>query len=542
MSPVLCQFPQQRQLGGGQRQCFALWQGNNGIIQVYAPLPQLQRCRFCTGQLCPVRPLQNMLHPQQQLLHQKGLGQVVICAKTQPEQTVGIRVPCREEQCRDIRFCPQRPEQRKSIPIRQVDIQDHQLRLFCRKAGAGSGAALGSSDMAISCAPQLLTQQCQQLGVVVHKQELCIINGIHKGSSPFLPLLYHTFCAAAENACKFKGKLSCASGQFKTAGVFWHRSENHECERRPFMKPVIETHALCKSYHGRPVVDHLNLTVPEGCVYGFLGPNGAGKSTTMKMLLGLVHPAGGSVELLGHTLNEANRIALLRQTGSLIESPSGYLHLTARENLSIVADLKDVDRKDISRVLEIVHLTKDADRKVGQYSLGMKQRLGIAMALLGNPELLILDEPTNGLDPAGIQEMRSLIAAMPQTTGATVLISSHLLGEIEQMVDQVGILNHGKLLFEGSLQQLQKHSRGGILLRVLDAPKAAAVLQQQGVKATAPADQPDTLQLPPLPDEALAALVCTLAESGVGVVGLTAQTKSLEDIFLSLTQTSGEVA
>ena len=147
------------------------------------------------------------------------------------------------------------------------------------------------------------------------------------------------------------------------------------------MKPVIETHALCKSYHGRPVVDHLNLTVPEGCVYGFLGPNGAGKSTTMKMLLGLVHPTGGSVELLGHTLNEANRIALLRQTGSLIESPSGYLHLTARENLSIVADLKDVDRKDISRVLEIVHLTKDADRKVGQYSLGMKQRLGIAMAL-----------------------------------------------------------------------------------------------------------------------------------------------------------------
>ena len=312
------------------------------------------------------------------------------------------------------------------------------------------------------------------------------------------------------------------------------------------MKPVIETHALCKSYHGRPAVDHLNLTVPEGCVYGFLGPNGAGKSTTMKMLLGLVHSTGGSVELLGHTLNEANRIALLRQTGSLIESPSGYLHLTARENLSIVADLKDVDRKDISRVLEIVHLTKDADRKVGQYSLGMKQRLGIAMALLGSPKLLILDEPTNGLDPAGIQEMRSLIASMPQTTGATVLISSHLLGEIEQMVDQVGILNHGRLLFEGSLQQLQKHSdvpfELEFLLRVLDAPKAAAVLQQQGVKAAAPADQPDTLQLPPLPDEALAALVCTLAERGVGVVGLTAQTKSLEDIFLSLTQTSGEVA
>lgn len=308
------------------------------------------------------------------------------------------------------------------------------------------------------------------------------------------------------------------------------------------MKPVIETHALCKSYHGRPVVDHLNLTVPEGCVYGFLGPNGAGKSTTMKMLLGLVHPTGGSVELLGHTLNEENRIGLLRQTGSLIESPSGYLHLTARENLAIAADLKGVDRKDIDRVLDVVHLTSAANRKVGQYSLGMKQRLGIATALLGSPKLLILDEPTNGLDPAGIQEMRSLIAAMPETTGATVLISSHLLGEMEQMVSQVGILNHGKLLFEGPLAALQRHARGGVLLRVLDVPKAAAVLQAQGIRAVTRPVQPDTLELPPMPDEALAALVGALAGSGAGVVGLTSQTKNLEEIFLSLTKGDGEVA
>lgn len=308
------------------------------------------------------------------------------------------------------------------------------------------------------------------------------------------------------------------------------------------MKPVIETHDLCKSYNGRTVVDHLNLTVPQGCVYGFLGPNGAGKSTSMKMLLGLCRPTGGSVELLGHVLNEENRIALLRQTGSLIESPSGYLHLTARENLAIVADLKGVDRKDIGRVLDIVHLTSAADRKVGHYSLGMKQRLGIAMALLGSPKLLVLDEPTNGLDPAGIQEMRSLIAAMPQTTGATVLISSHLLGEMEQMVTQVGILNHGKLLFEGPLAELQRHSRGGVLLRVLDAEKGIAVLQAQGIRAAAQAGQPGVLQLPPMPDEALAALVSTLAERGAGVVGLTAQTKNLEEIFLSLTQGSGEVA
>ena len=298
------------------------------------------------------------------------------------------------------------------------------------------------------------------------------------------------------------------------------------------MKPVIETHALCKSYHSRPVVDHLNLTVPEGCVYGFLGPNGAGKSTTMKMLLGLVHPTGGSVELLGHTLNEANRIALLRQTGSLIESPSGYLHLTARENLSIVADLKDVDRKDISRVLEIVHLTKDADRKVGQYSLGMKQRLGIAMALLGSPRLLILDEPTNGLDPAGIQEMRALIHDMPDACGATVLISSHLLGEMEQIVSQVGIINHGQLLFEGPLAELQRHSRGNVTLRLLDPAKAAPILRANGL--TAHSDS-CVVTLPPLQDALLADLVQKLAACGAGVVELTPHTKTLEEIFLSLT-------
>ena len=308
------------------------------------------------------------------------------------------------------------------------------------------------------------------------------------------------------------------------------------------MKPVIETFDLCKIYQSCAVVDHLGLTVPEGCVYGFLGPNGAGKSTTMKLLLGLIHPTGGRVELLGQPMTEKNRIPLLRRTGSLIESPSGYLHLTARENLAIVADLKGVAHRDIDRVLGIVRLTKDADRKVGQYSLGMKQRLGIAMALLGEPQLLILDEPTNGLDPAGIQEMRSLIASMPETTGATVLISSHLLGEMEQMVNQVGILNHGRLIFEGSLQELQRHSRGDLRLRLLDAAKGRAVLTRQGVRVAPLPGQPDTLVLPPLSDALLAPLVAALADSGAGVVGLTAETKTLEEIFLGLTQKSGEAA
>ena len=298
------------------------------------------------------------------------------------------------------------------------------------------------------------------------------------------------------------------------------------------MQTVIETKALCKQYGPHTAVDHVELHVPQGCVYGFIGPNGAGKSTSMKMLLGLVHPTAGSVALLGRTLTERTRLELLRQTGSLIESPAGYLHLTAQENLEIVADLKGVPHKDISRVLDIVHLTQDRNRRVGQYSLGMKQRLGIAMALLGSPKLLILDEPTNGLDPAGIQEMRALIRNMPAATGATVLISSHLLGEMEQMVEQVGIIDHGHILFEGPLTELQRHSRGNVTLRLLDPAKAAPILRANGL--TAHSDS-CVVTLPPLQDALLADLVQKLAACGAGVVELTPHTKTLEEIFLSLT-------
>lgn len=298
------------------------------------------------------------------------------------------------------------------------------------------------------------------------------------------------------------------------------------------MQTVIETKALCKQYGPHTAVDHVELHVPQGCVYGFIGPNGAGKSTTMKMLLGLIHPTAGRVRLLGQELTEKSRLPLLRQTGSLIESPAGYLHLTAQENLEIVADLKGVSHKDIGRVLDIVHLTQDRSRRVGQYSLGMKQRLGIAMALLGSPKLLILDEPTNGLDPAGIQEMRALIRNMPAATGATVLISSHLLGEMEQMVEQVGIIDHGHILFEGPLTELQRHSRGNVTLRLLDPAKAAPILRANGL--TAHSDS-CVVTLPPLRDSLLADLVQKLAACGAGVVELTPHTKTLEEIFLSLT-------
>ena len=298
------------------------------------------------------------------------------------------------------------------------------------------------------------------------------------------------------------------------------------------MQTVIETKALCKQYGPHTAVDHVELHVPQGCVYGFIGPNGAGKSTTMKMLLGLIHPTAGRVRLLGQELTEKSRLLLLRQTGSLIESPAGYLHLTAQENLEIVADLKGVPHKDIGRVLDIVHLTQDRNRRVGQYSLGMKQRLGIAMALLGSPKLLILDEPTNGLDPAGIQEMRALIRNMPAATGATVLISSHLLGEMEQMVEQVGIIDHGHILFEGPLTELQRHSRGNVTLRLLDPAKAAPILRANGLTSRSDSC---VVTLPPLQDALLADLVQKLAACGAGVVELTPHTKTLEEIFLSLT-------
>ena len=176
---------------------------------------------------------------------------------------------------------------------------------------------------------------------------------------------------------------------------------------------IVQTTGLCKQYGQSMRVRDLNLSVPEGCIYGFLGPNGAGKSTTLKMILGLVHPTAGQISVFGKAVNQQNRLDILKQVGSLIESPSYYGHLTGEENLRIVQTLRDVPERDVRQVLEIVRLQNQKDKKVAHYSLGMKQRLGIAAALLGFPKLLILDEPTNGLDPAGIQEMRELICSLP---------------------------------------------------------------------------------------------------------------------------------
>ena len=221
------------------------------------------------------------------------------------------------------------------------------------------------------------------------------------------------------------------------------------------MNYILETNHLSKQSGNTYRANDLSMAVPENCVYGFLGPNGAGKSTTLKMILGLIHPNQGSIKIFGKVMNSANRLSILRQTGSLIENPGGYGHLTGLENMQIIQKLKGVSEAEIAPALKTVRLYDQRDKKLSNYSLGMKQRLGIAMAILGNPKLLILDEPTNGLDPAGIQEMRQLICSLPKERNMTVIISSHLLSEIEQMADQVGIVHHGRMLYQGTLADLE---------------------------------------------------------------------------------------
>ena len=221
---------------------------------------------------------------------------------------------------------------------------------------------------------------------------------------------------------------------------------------------IIETKQLTKTYSEFTAVNSLNLHIPKGTVYGFLGPNGAGKSTTMKMFLGLTKPTSGTFSIDGKKYPE-NRIEILKSVGSFIEAPAFYGNLSGEENLDIVRRILGLPKSAVDEALDIVGLTQYKNRLAKKYSLGMKQRLGLASALLGKPPILILDEPTNGLDPVGIHEIRSLIRSLPQMFDCTVLVSSHLLSEIELMADNVGILNHGRLLFEGTLDELKEGAR-----------------------------------------------------------------------------------
>lgn len=223
------------------------------------------------------------------------------------------------------------------------------------------------------------------------------------------------------------------------------------------MNYIITTEQLTKKYKNFTSVNNVSLHVRKGSIYGFLGPNGAGKSTTMKVLLGLTAPTKGSFSIDGkHFPND--RIAILKEIGSFIETPSFYANLTGRENLDIIRRILGLPKSTVEDALELVGLSEFGDRLAKKYSLGMKQRLGLAGALLGRPPILILDEPTNGLDPSGIHEIRHLVKSLPDLYDCTILISSHMLSEIELMADDIGILNHGRLLFEGSLDDLRQRA------------------------------------------------------------------------------------
>lgn len=224
------------------------------------------------------------------------------------------------------------------------------------------------------------------------------------------------------------------------------------------MDYIITTEQLTKQYKNFTSVNNVSLHVRRGSIYGFLGPNGAGKSTTMKMLLGLTAPTKGRFIIDGKQFPN-DRLKILREIGSFIEAPSFYANLTGRENLDVIRRILGLGQNTVEDALELVGLSEFGDRLAKKYSLGMKQRLGLAGALLGRPPILILDEPTNGLDPSGIHEIRNLVKSLPDLYDCTILISSHMLSEIELMADDIGILNHGRLLFEGSLDDLRRSAR-----------------------------------------------------------------------------------
>ncbi|MDI6680102.1 ABC transporter ATP-binding protein [Bacillus wiedmannii] len=298
---------------------------------------------------------------------------------------------------------------------------------------------------------------------------------------------------------------------------------------------IVETEDLTKTYGAVNSVNQLQMQVGKGEIYGFLGPNGAGKTTTIRMLLGLIKPTKGNIKVFNRDL-KTSRIDILREVGSLVESPSYYGHLTGHENLEVIRQMLQVPKKNIDEVLRIVRLEKQKDKLVKQYSLGMKQRLGIAMALLGNPKLLILDEPTNGLDPAGIQEIRELIKQLPKQYDMTVVISSHLLNEMDQIATQVGIINSGQLIFQDKIEVLRKKSQASMKIRVNDVVKAHQILEQHHIHLRIEGNYLVTHQQE---DHLISHINHLLVQQNLSVYRIEEEKHTLEEIFLSLTEKGG---
>ncbi|OYO19033.1 ABC transporter ATP-binding protein [Enemella evansiae] len=297
---------------------------------------------------------------------------------------------------------------------------------------------------------------------------------------------------------------------------------------------IVATHELTKRYGKRVVVEDLDLRIPTGSVYGFLGPNGAGKSTTMKMLLSLIQPSHGAVEIMGQQMTRGTRRTLLGHIGSLIEAPPGYAHLTGAENLRPIQRLLGLNQQQIEFAVSAVRLQDQLNKKVRDYSLGMKQRLGIAMALARQPQLLILDEPTNGLDPAGIEEMRALLRSLA-SDGVTVMVSSHLLGEIDKTATVLGILSQGRMIFQGTRSELMAASTPDLVITCSDPAFAASRLSSFGARLT----EQREVTVPGLNDRQTAGLVAALVGEQVGIYGVRRDEQTLEDVFMSLTAGGG---
>lgn len=296
---------------------------------------------------------------------------------------------------------------------------------------------------------------------------------------------------------------------------------------------IIETDGLTKKYGERLSVDHINIHMPKGKIYGLLGRNGAGKTTTMKMLLHLAAPTEGSIFLFGEKVVKAEK-KVYERIGSLIEEPGFYENLTAEENLKILARLRGRHRKDtIEHALVVTGLQKEKNKIFKEYSLGMKQRLGIAAAVMHEPELLILDEPINGLDPIGIQEIRNYLLDLCREKGTTILLSSHVLNEIEQLADVIGVMHKGRLLEEIIMDELRKRNRRYVEFEVSDVNAAALILERTYHTRDYIVDGQNRIRVFDKIDSR-AVINRSFADSGIAVSGVNVCEEKLEDYFAKL--------
>ncbi|HET7706607.1 MAG TPA: ABC transporter ATP-binding protein [Thermoanaerobaculia bacterium] len=289
---------------------------------------------------------------------------------------------------------------------------------------------------------------------------------------------------------------------------------------------------LTKVIGDRTIVDDVSFELQPGEVFGFLGPNGAGKTTTIRMLVGLIRPTAGTVEICGFDIRREFEKAM-RCIGCIVENPDLYRFMTGRENLQHFSRMLGVDTSEIERVAQLVNLDHRLDQRVGTYSLGMRQRLGIAQAMLGSPRVLILDEPSNGLDPAGIREIRELLRNLATDRGLAVFVSSHLLGEVELMCDRVAIIHRGRILKDGPVRSLISNRRA-MEFRVNDVGKAMQVFEQSGARATPPAGDDHSILVAIEEDDA-PPLVASLVHEGIEVFHARPKIQTLEEMFIEVT-------